>query len=94
MTILKAINVFLLQWFFIRLTKHQSQVVENYKLTGFDYVEENLVSSSGTGKIIIKEWYSIQYCIIPLTGWWSNYVFLTKEAKFKPITKKIIIKTK
>jgi hypothetical protein len=30
---------------------------------------------------IIERW-SFQYFILPLTGWWSNFIYLNKKPKF------------
>jgi hypothetical protein len=68
MTWLKFINVFILQWFFVRLTKHASK-------------DKN-------GNYTVLDALSIQYWILPLTGWWSNYKRLGKGCQFWYIYKK------
>jgi hypothetical protein len=68
MTLLKFINVFFLQWFFIRLTRH---VVPDNK---------------GNYSIVVA--WSIQYWIIPITGWWSRYVILNNKPSFFYIYRK------
>lgn len=88
MTKLKAINVFLLQWFCIRLTKHKESRIENFKVHSVDLMPNGSISSRGTGETVDYEWYSIQYWIVPLTGWRTDYIFLNKKAKYKRITNK------
>ena len=61
MTRLGLTNRILLQWFFIRLTKH---IVDK------------------------KYWYSIQYWIVPISGWNTDFIYLNKKPKFLQITKK------
>lgn len=62
MTFTKFVNVFILQWFFIRLTKHMKK--------------------DDKGNYTIIEKWSFQYWIVPLTGWWSNLIYLSKKPKF------------
>ena len=62
MTFTKFMNVFILQWFFVRLTKHYKK-------------DEN-------GDYTLLSAWSLQYFIIPLTGWWSNFKYLSKKPRF------------
>ncbi len=62
MTFTKFVNVFILQWFFIRLTKHMKKDEQGYYT-------------------IIGRW-SLQYWIIPLTGWWNHFKYLNKNPNF------------
>lgn len=87
MTKLKAANVFFFQWFFIRLTKHIDKRVTDYVLQSIDLMQNGSYASRGTGKIKAFQWYSIQYWILPLTGWWSDFVYLNKSPKFIKLTK-------
>lgn len=83
---LKFINVFFLQWFFIRLTKCSEKIVTMHKLLSYDLMPDGNLSSRGMGKTEKHTWYSIQYFIVPCTGWWNDFIFLTKTPKFWKIT--------
>lgn len=70
------INVFFLQWFFIRLAKGSEK-----KVTNFDMKEVSLMPDLSLvvgGKVDYKEvkYYAFLYWIVPLTGWWSDYKFI------------------
>lgn len=85
---MKLLNILVLQWFFVRLTKCQEKVIKEYKVLSYDYMPDGSISSRGHGITVKNEWYSIQYFILPLTGWWSKFIFLNKIPKFKKITEK------
>lgn len=87
MTLLGFTNRYIFQWFFVRLTKHMENFVENYELRGYDLMSDGSISTRGVGKTISKYWYSIQYFVVPLTGWNSNYRYLNKGPKYFKITK-------
>jgi len=87
MTKLKTINIFFFQWFFVRLTKCSEKRITNYKLISFDLMPDNSIGSRGVGQIKHFQWYCIQYWILPLTGWKTDFIFLYKEPKFIKITK-------
>lgn len=67
---LKFVNVFIFQWFFIRLTRIEDKGENEFCFTYY-------------------YWYSIQYFIVPLTGWWNEFVWLENQ-KFYQLTKKKI----
>ena len=90
MTKLKAINVFLLQWFFIRLTKCTESVVDAFEAISYDMMPDGSISARGRGKTTIYEWYSIQLWIVPCTGWWSEFIYLSDGPKFSKLTKRKI----
>jgi len=71
MSKLKFLNVFIFQLFFFRLTKHVEMDISNTK----PLVDKN-------GEYIIDYW-SLQYWIVPFTGWGKPYIFLTKDRKPK-----------
>lgn len=87
MSPLKAINVFLLQWLFMRLTKHQENRVENYTAISYDLMPDGSISSRGMGDMKTYQWYSLQMWIVPCTGWWSNFIYLNKKPYFLSLTK-------
>ena len=92
MTKLKFINVFLLQWFFIRLTKCNETIIEDFQLHSWDFVSNGSVSSRGSGTQQKYEWFGLKYYIVPLSGWCgTKFKFLRKVPRFKRITKKIKI---
>lgn len=62
MTKTKFLNVFILQWLFVRLTKH--------------------LKKDEQGNYTIIERWSLQYWVIPLTGWSTNFKYLNKKPKF------------
>jgi hypothetical protein len=50
------------------------------------------IASQGIGEVRVTEWYSIQYWMLPLTGWKCNYIYLGKKSpRYWQITKKKII---
>lgn len=86
MTWLKFINLFFLQWFFIRLTKCSKKVVKDYKIISYDMMADGSMSSRGTGTTATHTWYSLQGFIVPCTGWWNDFKFVSKKPKFWQIT--------
>lgn len=82
MSILKAVNVFFFQWFFVRLTKCQEKRIENYNLHSFNLMNNGNISSRGVGETKTYQWYSFQYWILPCTGWKNKFIFLNKTPKF------------
>ncbi len=87
MTKLKAANVFLFQWFFIRLTKCSENRIENYTVQSYDLMSDGNISSRGTGKTKTYQWYAFQFWILPCTGWKTNFIYLNKKPKFIKCTK-------
>lgn len=77
MTWLKAINVFILQWFFIRLTRHTQNVTR--------------IATSDFSITRSYQWYSIQYWILPVTGWGNEFIYLNKKPKFIKCSKKRLL---
>lgn len=89
MSWLKFVNLFFFQLFFVRLTKCSEQKVENYTLISFDLTIDGM-SSRGHGTTKTYKWYAIQYWIVPMTGWKTDFIFLNKKPKFIKITNKKI----
>jgi hypothetical protein len=80
-------NKLFFQWFFIRLTKNIDRQVSNYNLISYDILPYGF-AARGNG----TEWYSIQYWMLPLTGWKCNYIYLGKKSpRYWQITKKKLI---
>ena len=92
MSLLKFINMFILQWFFVRLTKCSEKRVFNFVYDNvfniphidWDITQMSLKSQS---EIRTYEWYSIQTGILPLTGWGKEFKYLKPLHKFIKITK-------
>ena len=87
---LKIINYYFLQWFFIRLTRCSKKVITQYNLSSIDMMSDSSFASRGTGIIEETFWYSIQGWIIPLSGWGKSFKYLNKEPFFLRLTKKKI----
>ena len=92
MTKLKAANVFFFQWFFVRLTKCTEKRVENYNLISVDLMQDGYASTRGTGNVETYQWYSIQFWILPCTGWWDDYIYLNTKPKFFKCTKERLVR--
>jgi hypothetical protein len=84
---MKWIN-YLLQFLFIRLTRHEVK----HEVSALP--DGGLGIGGTVSRASIIYWYSIQYWIVPLTGWTNNFVYLNKAKKprYKSITKKREIK--
>ena len=91
MTWLKAINVFILQWFFVRLTRHSEKLITQFTLKEISVIHNGGLGFGGSGKIETHQWYSIQYWVLPCTGWWSDYILLNKRPKFIKCSKRKIL---
>ena len=89
MTKLKFINVFFLQWFFVRLTRCQEKVISDFNLYEISLMPDGSFAPAGNVKYKKLEWYSMQYWIIPCTGWWSDFKYIGRKPKFWKLTNKI-----
>lgn len=87
MSRLKALNVFILQWFFVRLTKHQEIRIEDFVYVGYNMMPDGSMTPFGNGTRVTYQWYSIQYWVVPCTGWWSKFKYTNTKPKFLKITK-------
>lgn len=76
MSWLGKINKYFLQFFFIRLTRHTEKVKVNY----IDY------SRMKSTRYQTETYYSIQYWILPFTGWTNDFIYLNKSPKFVRLT--------
>ncbi len=98
-TKLEFLNYYILQWFFVRLTKHVETIIEDYEVFSYDVVGEVSIdkpisiSSRGIGKTVKKQRWSIQYWVYPFTGYdgkiyryvnhSQNFLYLTKYKNIK-----------
>ena len=87
MTLLKAVNVFLLQWFFIRLTICTERRIVEYDLKEVSLMSDGSITTGGTGKVEVWQWYSIQGWVLPITGWWNDFKYMNKKPFFIKCTK-------
>lgn len=79
---------YLLQVFFVRLTRHQIHVIDKMNVTEASMC---LDGSIGIGGNILashyEQWYSIQYWILPFTGWNTEFKYIGKSSpKYLKIT--------
>lgn len=88
MSKLKFINVFLLQWFFVRLTRCQERVVTEFDMYEISLMPDGSFAPGGRAKYKTYQWYSIQYWIIPCTGWWSDFKYVGGKHKFWKLSAK------
>jgi hypothetical protein len=87
MSWLGFLNFFLFQWFFIRLTYCKTKVIEDFTLTEISLTMGGYAVGGYSKKTHTYYWYSIQKWILPLTGWYGNFVYLNKRKRFLKITK-------
>lgn len=92
MSKLKFLNYFILQWFFIRLTKHTERVVDESNITSYDLINDGSISSRGTGNIKNLQWWSLQGFIVPTSGWGNDFKYVGEGPKYFTLTDKKEIK--
>lgn len=92
MTKLEFVNKFFFQWFFVRLTKCQQKVIEDFTLTEVSVMPGGDHSIGGSAKTATYKWYAIQYWIIPTTGWGKPFRQIGYSRKFLNITKAVKLK--
>jgi hypothetical protein len=91
MTWLKAVNVFLLQFFFIRLVRFEDELITNVTIKEASFMSNDTI---GIGDVVMKkktfEWYGLRLWVVPFTGWGKKNEFtcLTKKPSFVQITAK------
>lgn len=80
-----------LQWFCIRLTKVSEKRVVDYEIESISVIDGH-ASAKGKGIQATYQWYSIQYWILPCSGWWNDFVVFNKDgkSKFKKVTKEVL----
>lgn len=77
MSWIKFLNVFILQLFFIRLTRCSQNIITEFKIDSYNLTPDG-ISSRGVGKSETKTWLSIQGIIIPFTGWNNDFIYIGK----------------
>jgi hypothetical protein len=84
---LKLVNVIFLQWFFIRLTRCESKLIEKFEPHSVSIMPGGGASLAGIVTGYKKlQWYSIQGFIVPCTGWCGSFKYL-KGPFFWRVTK-------
>ena len=89
MTILAILNMVLFQWFCIRLTRCKKTEIGKYKLIGHKRMINGDIATIGDCEVKVYQWYSIQFWILPLTGWFNNFIYLNGSPEFIKLTKSL-----
>lgn len=93
MTSLYFVNRFILQFACIRLTRHTEHIIDK-----IDYFECSLIGPGeyGMGGNILashyEQYYSIQYWVVPFTGWSTEYKHFNTKVKYLRLTSNKIVK--
>jgi len=82
---MKWIN-YIIQFLFIRLTRHENRFIDSFELTEASVVMGGIGIGGRVTKEHTESWYSIQYWVVPLTGWKGGFKYLNGQ-KFKKLTK-------
>ena len=85
---LKWANIFLFQWFFIRIVTTERKIFNEFKLKEISLLPAGNIGMGGTGKPIIKRQYRIIGFILPFTGLVKgDYKYVSKNMLCKSILK-------
>lgn len=88
MTKLTLIN-YIVQFLFIRITRCEDKVVTQFNLQSVSLMRDGKYSTIGTPTYTIYWWHSIQYWILPLSGWFNtSFIYLNKTPQFKKLQKR------
>lgn len=88
MTLLKFVNVSFFQWFFVRLTRCENKIIKSCDPTSFNILPGNKIGMQANNVLYDTIYlYSIQYFILPCTGWWNKFIYLNGKPKFIKISK-------
>jgi hypothetical protein len=88
---LKYLNFIVFQWVFIRLTRCKQEIIAEALVDSWELFNKTDVSVALKPKIKkIKQWYSFQGWIFPLTGWVNGFKRIGKPW-FLKITKTRLI---
>lgn len=90
MTKLKFLNKFILQWFFVRLTRVQEKIACVDKIISYDIMPDGSLSARSIGLTQTFQWYSLQYFVVPTTGWNTDFKYLGERKFFVLTSKKIV----
>ena len=89
MTKLKIINVLFFQWFFVRLTKCEEKRAVEFQVHSVSLMPDFTWKPKGLLKYKVFEWYSLQYWVIPCTGWWSSFKYLGGKPSFLKLSAEV-----
>lgn len=84
LTAFGRLNYYFLQFFFIRLTRCEQRVITKFDLHS---VSIGGGVSGSPAEYHTEYWWSIQYWIIPFTGWTSPFKCIGKATRYLRITK-------
>lgn len=84
-TWLYLLNILILQFFFIRLSRSYEKRIEEFELNSINFTFGG-ISSRGRGKTVKYKCFMILYFIVPFTGWNTEYKYLGQKNQFQ-ITK-------
>lgn len=91
MTKLEFVNKFILQLFFVRLTRCREIKDVYTPLNEISVIQPNADGyfwPISNFKKVTSQWYSIMFWVVPFTGWNSKFKFIGKQ-QLKQITKKV-----
>lgn len=91
MSLRGLLNRCVFQWFFIRLTKHQEIKIGYFESFSYDVSVDGEPFFKGIGDEKTYQWYSLQYWVIPFSGYGKKFRYLNKGPKFLRITKPKLI---
>lgn len=87
---LKWINRIILQWLFIRLTRCEEKIVEEYKFHSVSLMSDMSLSARGEAKLTKRSWYSLKLFVIPLSGYLTvlpDMICFPKESIYLKVSK-------
>ncbi len=79
MSVRRFLNIFILQWLFIRLTKCTDECVERVQIRSVSDIDSKHVSVGYDCNIIRREYHTIQLLVLPLSGYGSKFICLSKK---------------
>lgn len=91
MTWLKFVNMFLLQWLFMRLSRCEEKTIQSFGLSHIGVMQDGSFQPAGTIKYKTYRWYALQFWVIPFTGWQGSFMHVFKSPTFIRITPKKVI---
>jgi len=88
MTLLGFLNYYFFQFLFIRITRHSVRVIDKMDLVEVSNTPYGMGIGGKVKEFHFIQWFSIQYPVVPLTGWrkW-DYKYIGGKAKYFRITK-------
>ena len=90
MTFLGNLNYYLLQFLFIRLTRHQNRVITKFDIYEISITNRGPETGGKIREFHFVQYYSLMYWVVPFTGWGNDYKYLSK-VKYLRLTKDRIV---